>query len=524
MEFLSETSVDTEVNDIEIINDPIQKAVEYDSFDELHLSSLPRNPRRRAERLAKKLQGESGTSSKALSREGVSTYDVWRVVPPPYNLDYLAKLYELNAAHHAAVNSKAVNVVGLGYEIIESPETQLKIEKLQQNKQKLQELTFQLKKEKIELQSKLNGLNEEDEFNEVLTKVWVDVEAIGNGYLEIGRNRNGTIGYMGHVPGNTIRVRANRDGFIQITGNKYVFFRNFGDQETKNPLETDDNPNELIHFKKYSPESTYYGVPHIVAALAAVNGDHFAKAYNLDFFENKAVPRYAFITKGVRLSQHAEDKLINYFQNELKGKHHGTLYIPLPATINQNVDARFEPIETRPTDQSFMNYIKDARLEVLITHRVPPSKVGIYDNTNLAVSRDADKTFKEQVIRPEQRKVEKKINKVFSEFSGNKFLIKLGEADIIDADVRSRMHDRYLRTRVLKPNEVRQEIGKPSVPDGEEFLPVPGTLDAGNTPVGQAEGNRARQTDRGQKPQSDGGAQRAERGAEQDRGAQPRRS
>lgn len=493
--------------------DPFLEKVDLDQFS--------KEFRVETKRLLKAAPKKPG--SKAISEEQLTGYDVFRVVPPPYDLNALAKLYEMNAAHNAAVTIKAMNIVGLGYDIINSPETELKIEQLQNNKTSLENFTIKLERARIKLMRQLEALNDDDEFSEIMMKVWIDVESIGNGFLEIGRNRNKTIGYIGHIPGHTIRVRAERDGFIQVVGNRYTFFRNFRDTDYPNPLKNDPNPNEIIHFKKYSPHSTYYGIPDIISAISAVTGDKFAKEYNIDFFENKAVPRYVFITKGVKLSQKAEENMKEFFRNELKGKHHGTLYIPLPAGPNTNVDARFEPIEARPQDQSFINYIKESRVEILMAHRVPPSKVGIYENTNLAVARDADRTFKEQVCKPEQRRIEKKINKLFQEIADSRmFVLKFRESDIIDEDVRSRKHDRYLRTRVMKPNEVRKEIGLPAVPEGEEFLPVPGTVSSGNNPSapGVAEGNRRKTSDK-LRP-TDGGPQRAERGAEQERGAPPK--
>jgi PBSX family phage portal protein len=492
-----------------------------DPFMKVDLDSLHPEVRKEIRgRLRKRLVGREGAKSKALDEQQLTGYDVFELIPPPYDLNALAKLYEKNAAHNAAVTIKAINIVGLGYDIVNSPETELKIEQLQGNRSKLDRFINQLKKERIRLMRLIDSLNEEEEFSEIMVKVWTDVESLGNGYLEIGRTRGGRIGYIGHIPGHTMRIRAARDGFIQVIGNKYVFFRNFGDLETPNPLKNDPRPNEVMHFKKYSPHSTYYGIPDIIPAMPSVMGDALAKEYNIDYFENKAVPRYVFITKGVKLSQEAEQTLKEYFRNELKGKHHGTLYIPLPASMNQTVDARFEPIEVRPQDQSFVTYLRENRQEILMVHRVPPSKVGIYENTNLAVSRDADRTFKEQTCRPEQRRIEKKINKLIQEFAENKaFVLKFKEADIIDEDVRSRKHDRYLRTRVLKPNEVRAEIGYPAVPEGEQFLPVPGTVPAGNNPrtpppPGMAEGNRRRTTD-GIPSREEGRPDRAERGAEQ---------
>lgn len=442
-----------------------------DPFFTVHTEGLVKSEKQRISRLRKQAPKNDATS-KAKDPEQLSSYDVYKLVPPPYDLDSLAKLYEMNAAHNAAVTQKAINICGLGWELVENPKTMLKIEQAQEKKEKNKALNQELKKERIKVMEIISALNEEEEFGEIMVKIWTDVESMGNGYLEIGRNRDGTIGYLGHIPANTIRIRTARDGFMQIAGDKYVFFRNYKDEEAANPLKNDPNPNEIFHFKKYSPHSTYYGIPDIVAAMAAIAGDRLSKDYNLEYFENKAVPRYAFITKGVRLSEEAQQALQQFFTNELKGKHHGTLYIPLPASINQNVDAKFEAIEVRPQEQSFYEFIKECRLEVLIVHRVPPSKVGVYEHTNLAVSRDADKTFKEQVCRPEQRRIEKKLNMILKEFTDS-FYLKFEEADIIDADVKSRMFDRYLRTKVVTPNEVRREIGLPSDTDGDDFLPYP---------------------------------------------------
>lgn len=444
-----------------------------DPFFQVYRGGLPPAEKRRITRLEKSMKGVGDAESKSKEKENFTSYDVYKLVPPPYDLDNLARLYEVNASHNAAVTTKAYNIAGLGWDLIETPAMLFKLEQLEaKDKKKAKAFQIELKKERINILRRIEGLNVEEEFGEVVIKVWTDVESMGNGYIEIGRNRDGSVGYLGHIPANTIRVRSDRDGFMQIAGDKYVFFRNYGDKDTDNPLKNDMNPNEIMHFKKYSPNSTYYGVPDIVAAMPAVAGDKLAKDYNLEYFENKAVPRYAFITKGVRLSDESQQRLADFFTNELKGKHHGTLYIPLPASINQNVDAKFEPIEVRPAEGSFESYVKESRLEVLIVHRVPPSKVGVYEHTNLAVSRDADRTFKEQVCAPEQRRLERKLNRLVKEFSPT-FLIKFNEADIIDADVRSRMHDRYLKTQVLSPNEVRRDIGMPSDPEGDDFLPYP---------------------------------------------------
>jgi len=420
------------------------------------------------------MKGSGGTGSKFAEPELISGYGMFDLVEPPYNLELLASLFEESAVHNACVMARTMNTVGLGYDWEDTPKARKKIEKAtaKENENSMQRVRDDLQSEEDKLNELFDSFNKSDSFIETMIKVWIDYLTVGNGYLEIGRNMNGTIGYVGHIPAVFMRVRRARDGFIQRAGNKWVFFRNFQDSETVDPINGDPQPNEIIHFKSYSPTNRYYGVPSAVSAISAIIGDKFAKEYNIDYFENKSIPRYAIILKGANLSQKSKQEIINYFRNEVKGNNHGTLFIPIPATMGKDVDIKFEALENKVQDSSFDKYRKGNRDEITIANRVPGSKIGVFDNANLAVSRDADKTFKTQVIGPDQTVVGKKINKIVKEFSDLKSF-KFAEIDLIDEDLKSRIHDRYLRTEVLTPNEVRQAIGKTAIQNGDKVLPYP---------------------------------------------------
>jgi PBSX family phage portal protein len=353
------------------------------------------------------------------------------------------------------------------------------VERSQMSQGKASAALLRLRAELAREEQRLDGLfesfNEYESFTDVLLKIWVDTLATGVGYMEIGRNRNGKIGYIGHIPSIHIRVRRARDGFVQKSGSKFIFFRNYGDLDIPDPINRDPNPNEIIQFSLYSPNNTYYGVPSAVAALSAIVGDKFAKEYNIDYFENKSIPRYAIILKGAKLSEKSKQEVVNYFKNEVKGNNHGTLFVPLPATLGKDIDLKFEKLENNVQDGSFDKYRKSNRDEIMVAHRVPAPKIGVYDNANLAVSRDADKTFKVQVIGPDQKMIEKKINRIVKEFSSMK-QFKFAEIDIVDDDIRSRIWDRYLRTEVLTPNEVRSMLGMTPLEKGDEALPYPTKL------------------------------------------------
>jgi len=462
-----------------------------DPFAKVSYSSLSPKMKRKASKLAKKFEGIDGVASKYIDPETLDGYSLYDIVNPPYDLDTLAGLYDSSAIHNASIAARVMNTVGLGFEFVETIKAKRRLEKAAGEPERLARVRKSIQDEKQKLEDIFENTNKEETFNETMIKIWQDVLTVGNGYMEIGRNNAGEIGYIGHIPGTLMRVRRKRDGYVQIAkSNKIsaVFFRNFQDLETEDPINTDSNPNEIIHFKTYSPKNTYYGIPSAVSAAAAIVGDKFAKEYNIDYFENKAIPRYAIILKGAKLSNKSKQELINYFRKEVKGRNHGTLVIPIPASLGSDSDIRFEKLEAGIQDSSFDKYRKSNRDEILVANRVPAPKVGVYDNANLAVSRDADKTFKTQVIGPDQSVVEKRLNRVVSEFS-DMVVLQFKRIDLIDEDIQSKINDRYLRTEVIAPNEVRQQLGLPERTDGDEPLPFPTKIKKESAGPGAPAGN-----------------------------------
>lgn len=510
----------------------ISSSENKDPFKKIKYTSLSPKMKKAHQRLSKKLEGADGTGSKYIDPEQLDGYSLYDVVTPPYDMDTLANLYDSSAIHNAAINARVMNTVGLGFHFTETNKSKRRMEKASVNESRMNRVRSQIQDEKQKLEDIFENFNEEETMIETLVRVWLDVLTVGNGFLEIGRSNSGKIGYVGHVPATLVRVRRKRDGYVQIANSnkiQAVFFRNFQDTETVDPINGDSNPNELIHFKTYSPNNTYYGIPSSVSAAAAIVGDKFAKEYNIDYFENKAIPRYAIIVKGAKLSQKSKQELVNYFRQEVKGRNHGTLVIPLPASIGGDTDIKFEKLEAGIQDASFDKYRKSNRDEILIANRVPAPKVGVYDNANLAVSRDADKTFKTQVIGPDQAIIEKKINGIVREFT-DMISFQFNSIDLIDEDIQSKIFDRYLRTEVVTPNEVRGELGLPERQDGDDVLPFPTKMKqeqsaSGGAPPGNSNNQasaprRARSdTPSGSSDPRQSGDQ-AERGQRQDEGGQ----
>ena len=452
------------------------------------LSGLSSNRKRSITTMQKRYEGTGGAGSKQIEDPvSVTGYNAFEVIQPPYNLDYLSKIYEVSSPHYSAVNAKVANIVGLGYKFVESNKTKHKFEDMEGNEDALKKLRRKLSRATESFEELLDSLNQEDTFTETLIKVWRDYEATGNGYIEIGRKSNGQIGYIGHIHASTIRVRRARDGFVQIIADKAVFFRNYG-QSDKNPVGDDANPNEIIHIKKASPSNAYYGVPDIISASNALAGNEYADRFNLDYFENKAVPRHLITLKGGQLGANLSAKLLEFFET-IKGQNHRSLFIPLPAGSKERpVELNIHPIETNIQDSSFENYRKANLNAILMAHRVPLSKVGLAEGVNLAVARDADKNFKEQVCQPEQRMLEKKLNKIVAEFT-DLFVLKLNEMTLSDEDQQSIIDERDIKNGIKTRNEVRAARGLSGIEGGDELVRMEANAQA------RAEANTTRQRD-----------------------------
>jgi PBSX family phage portal protein len=428
-------------------------------------------------------------------------YGLFDVITPPYNMYELANFYDTSFANHAAIDAKVENVVGLGYSFEVADRTMLRFE-MNDDQGAVDRARRRIERMKLELKDWLENLNDDDSFTKTMEKFYTDVQATGNGFLEIGRTVTGEIGYVGHIPATTIRVRRLRDGYVQIIGNKVVYFRNFG-AKNPNPMTADTRPNEIIHYKEYSPLNTYYGIPDIVAALPSLIGDQLASQYNIDYFENKAVPRYIVTLKGAKLSSDGEDKMFRFLQTGLKSQSHRTLYIPLPGDTDQNkVEFKMEPIENGIQDGSFKEYRKQNRDDIFIAHQMPISKIGGSEGAGVAAALSQDRTFKEQVCRPAQSHLAKVVNKIIKEKT-DILELKFNEFTLTDEIAQSQIIERYIKTQVMTPNEGREAIGLPNRPDGDE----PFVMSPRQATDAQANfaGNRQRDADRANN-QSDGEA------------------
>jgi len=139
--------------------------------------------------------GINGAKSKELNPGKVfkNGYGLFDVITPPWNLYELANYYDTSFANHAAIDAKVENIVGLGYDFHVTDRTSMRLEGME-DQTAIKRARNRIERAKVELKDWLETLNDEDSFTHTMMKIYTDLQATGNGYMEIGRTVTGEIG------------------------------------------------------------------------------------------------------------------------------------------------------------------------------------------------------------------------------------------------------------------------------------------------------------------------------------------
>jgi capsid portal protein len=300
-------------------------------------------------------------------------------VPPRYNPEVWASAMEQSTRLGRAIRTYARNTVGLGWYIEPlhkpTPETP-------------EEHKLRIRKQTARLQKVFESPNSLMPTSQMFYMSKVDEEATGNGYIEIVRDNAGSIAKIFHVPAVTMRIRVRKEeggeqkigGFVQIRGNEKRYFKEFGDQGVMDattgeyfrgskPLSLDKRATEILHFKLYSPTSTWYGAPRYVSASPAISGNRLAALRNVKFFENDAVPRMALLVSGGRLTPDSINAVEDFFKAKVQGpeKAHSVVVI-----------------QTEQTKVGFQQNAENARIDL------KPLTVGVTEDASFGQYRQAN--------------------------------------------------------------------------------------------------------------------------------------
>lgn len=445
------------------------------------------------------------------------TLGKWQTEEPPISLDKLVALARSEPMHRSCCNAKAAAIVGQGYKVRPASEFSL-------SETAVAGVAESNESPDPEGRAQIIALTEsglpDSSFTETFTQMQLDKEIVGQGFVEILRDSKGKPDGIVPVKAVTIRLLAGRDGYVQSRGGTYTLFAKYTagggktaqvtkraaeDKRRKTDFDIDlvswgdankvvsasrlINPseinqelmqaedgtnvgvstNELLMWKKATPYDTNYGESDIVAAMYDAVGGQLSAVFNMDYFESSTIPRLAIIAKGGTMS----NELISRIQDYFSGRNAPSLQnqVLLVDFSDKDVDLVFQQLgASQLEDASFSNYRNMVDEHIRMVHQVPPSMVAMTGDEL------ADFRFLSQVVRPEQRAIESKLNYIFrNDLKIVDWVIDLNVPDLLGERRRAEIWDILLRRGVASINEVRSFYGLSPIEGGDiPFVLVPG--------------------------------------------------
>lgn len=355
------------------------------------------------------------------------------IIEPPFNFSALLRLPRENNMLRQCIDAMVTNVEGHGW-------------RLEYTGPEGQEESEAAKQEKMTLEGLLEFPNDETTLQEMCERKRNDLETLGNAYFEVGRDTQGRICFVSHVPAHTVRltnkeseevdvkVTLPREGtartqtvrktfrrFVQIVGTKRVFFKEFGDPRVIDPrtgredteLGFEDQATELIHVRIYSP-GTPYGLPRWINQMPAILGSRQAELTNLDFFKENAIPAMALLVSGGQVTQESVDDIEEQFISQ-RGRASFNRITVIEARGDEEAASQdgnipspkmeLKPLQNeRQKDALFQDYDKNNMIKIRSAFRMPPVFVGLSSEYTHATAKTSFKVAESQVFGPERVK------------------------------------------------------------------------------------------------------------------------
>jgi hypothetical protein len=357
----------------------------------------------------------------------------------------------------------------------------------------------------------IENCNEIDGFEGTLEMAAMDFEAFGWCAIEVVRSLDKRIRKIAHVPASRIQPLIGWKGFIETVNDDadrtemyYVPFGtkvvhkavdpvlgmelvepydpkkhgdisdpsvqfNLIDRKTGEPTESFANSaNEIIWVKNNHPNTIYYGYTDAAPAIGAIIANVKIRNYFLQFFSHNAIPRYAVIVEGAKISPEVMKLIHNYFDSEIKKTSHSTLILNVPS-MRGEVKVRFEKLDTEQKEGDFLKTAEANRQATMTAHGVSGAIIGITDTAELGSGKGLSQAeiYKDRIVVPRQHKWERIIEQLFRKGLGVQYVkLKFNPLDIRDREAEMRILTSYADRGAMSINDMRDAIGMPPIEGG----------------------------------------------------------
>jgi len=207
-------------------------------------------------------------------------------------------------------------------------------------------------------------------------------------------------------------IRKNRD-FVQAIGLKDIPFHNIEKQL--------GDGHYILHFKRYTSISGYYGVPRWLSAIESLRIDLNTKLFLASFFDNHALPDFAIIVEGAEFSEEIQNTIKTKLeQNKGVENAHKILLLSVPYdNVNIKIEKLTQDLKNFELDKTY----KNIREEIITAHGVPPRLVGIVEAGKLGDTNEGTSQL-EMFLKGEIRKTQ-----IYFASRINKYLLQMNDIE-----------------------------------------------------------------------------------------------
>lgn len=400
--------------------------------------------------------------------DAYSSGRVYRPVLIPRNLTN----FSLENPYHSACIRQIAKDCCSGWDIIPIDKFGVAIPEISRKRSKHDNILFDF----------FNNCCQMEDFLELSKNSLIDYLTYGWNSIEVTCGRSTLPKGLYHMPSETVRVARDLSNVID-TDQKYIVqvikvharvFRLVSKDKYFTMIEpsTGNIMSEALYMRNYNVEGGKYGIPDWFPALKAMLGYDKVAEYNISFFNNEAVPRFAVVVTGGKLDDATKKSIKDYFKKDLKGE--GNAHKTLVLTGPKGTDIKLVPLANDNKDGSFRFYKKDNRDEIITSHGVPHHRVQIMDaassgSLSPGTIFELNKNYKYSTVKPLQDRLANMFNNLIKyRFGITDRVLQYKDLDIGEAEQRANTmktiaaaHEKYYAVGGMTPNEVRQDIKMP---------------------------------------------------------------
>lgn len=335
------------------------------------------------------ITGPQSVSSKG-SNASLATQGM-QVHPHPLNMPNAIGLKDFSSHHSACIEAKTNCAVGLGFL------SDMDIEAAEGIAPKEGEEVDTT--DAAQVASLLTGApyieSEADEvldpltlfgFGQSLKEAVYDYEDVGNGYLEVARDAEGNIRWIGAIPAQYVHVVTQKKTMyyrVRTPSDSGTdrFFSRYGEEHKKwlfkeGPYANatgikEEDISELIHFRRPTNRCQFYGYPDWLAGAISVDLMKKSQQYKSDFLYNRGVLDYILAVTGGAVDPLVWDEIVTQVKGTVgAGKNWKSLAVNI-AGEKAKVDVHKLAQEQKTEDQ-YKQDMETFSQDIVTSHRVPP--------------------------------------------------------------------------------------------------------------------------------------------------------